>query len=259
MKNHKGDRFTESSPLLPTRYAYEAAQLIRNLIDNFKVIVIVITFVLLVAIIDILHVIEPRSILLDEVLDATIAVVSIALLAVIVFLFRSLIKSRRVLTDWADLFERNSIKTGMTISMNKRTKEEAVRSIAETVQEIGGPLRNYISSRQDLNNFMDVHRGKGLIFDILIDKDVPELPSDLKNILTEYGAVVIKVIDGTIDKDIVVLFSNLLLEYTRETKNTVGLPVIIGENISNDAYTLVNASHEDVKRVVLVEKQSTEV
>ena len=41
----------------------------------------------------------------------------------------------------------------------------------------------------------------------------------------------------------------------KETKNYVGLSVIIGENVSDSAYNLVNTSHvEVVKRIVLVDK-----
>ena len=61
---------------------------------------------------------------------------------------RLTIKSRRVLERWADAFERNSISAGINISMDNRTKEEAVRAIAETVEEIGPQLREYISSKK---------------------------------------------------------------------------------------------------------------
>jgi 3-isopropylmalate dehydratase small subunit len=51
------------------------------------------------------------------------------------------------LQRWADIFERNSISAGINISMGSRSREETVRAIAETVEEIGPPLREYISSR----------------------------------------------------------------------------------------------------------------
>ena len=71
------------------------------------------------------------------------------------------IKSRRVLEHWADVFERNSIAAGINISMGSRTREEAVRAIAETVEEIGPQLREYISSKKDdYNEFFDIAFGK---------------------------------------------------------------------------------------------------
>jgi hypothetical protein len=61
------------------------------------------------------------------------------------------IKSKRVLENWDDVFERNSITAGINISMSSRTREEAVHAIAETVEEIGSQLREYISSRDNYN------------------------------------------------------------------------------------------------------------
>ena len=80
-------------------------------------------------------------------------------------------------------------------------------------------------------------------------------PTDLKNVLTEYGAVIIKIESGMVDADKVTIFSRLLSNYAKETKNYVGLSVIIGEDVSDSAYNLVNTSHvEVVKRIVLVDK-----
>ena len=92
-------------------------------------------------------------------------------------------------------------------------------------------------------------------FDILLDKDINGIPDDLKNVLTEYGAVIIKIESCKVDADTVTLFSRSLSNYTKETKNYVGLSVIIGENVSDSAYNLVNTSNvEAVKRIVLVDK-----
>ena len=61
----------------------------------------------------------------------------------VIFLFRSLLNSRKVLNRWADLFERNSIIAGLNISMNKLNKEEALMAVAETIEEIGEPLQRF--------------------------------------------------------------------------------------------------------------------
>jgi hypothetical protein len=138
--------------------------------------------------------------------------------------------------------------------MNKLNKEEALMAVAETIEEIGEPLHRFFSDTRDLNRFIDVARGNKNVFDILLDKDINGIPDDLRSILKEYGAVIIKVESGVVDVDKVLMFSHLLSEYVEETKNDVGLPIIIGENISGTAYSLVNTSHDDViKRIVLVE------
>ena len=52
-----------------------------------------------------------------------------------------------------------------------------------------------------MNKFIDVVRGKKNVFDILLDKDINGIPGDLRSVLKEYGAVVIKVESGVIDID----------------------------------------------------------
>lgn len=106
-----------------------------------------------------------------------------------------------------------------------------------------------------MNKFIDVVRGKKNVFDILLDKDINGIPGDLRSVLNEYGAVIIKIESGKVDADTVALFSRSLSNYVKETKNHVGLSVIIGENVSDSAYNLVNTSNvEVVKRIVLVDK-----
>ncbi len=139
--------------------------------------------------------------------------------------------------------------------MTKMSKDEAIRAISETVEDIGQPLQSYISDKQEFKELIDVHRGKDLVFDVLIDKDIHGISDDFRNVLREYGSVVIKVVDGQVDENTVTLFSNMLSEYIMETKNSVGLPVIIGEDVSDAAYKFIYTSHNEiVKRMVLVEK-----
>ena len=90
-------------------------------------------------------------------------------------------------------FERNSIIAGINISMNKLSKEEALTAIAESVEEIGQPLRRYFSNSLDVKKFIDVPLGKEIVFDVLLDKDIRGIPDDLRNVLTDYGAVIIKI------------------------------------------------------------------
>ena len=106
-----------------------------------------------------------------------------------------------------------------------------------------------------MKKFIDVPLAKEIVFDVLLDKDIRGIPDDLRNVLTEYGFVIIKIESCMVNAEKVTMFSRLLLRYTNETKNYVGLPVIIGEEISDSAYNLVNTSHNEiVKRIVLVEK-----
>lgn len=119
--------------------------------------------------------------------------------------------------------------------MNKMDKQEAVRAIAESIEEIGEPLRSYISDGGDINSFIGVHRGT-LTFDILFDKKIPGLSDAFKKVLEDYGAIIIKLDRGETDNAKVTMFSQGLDQYKKELGNPIGLAIIIGENISNSAY-----------------------
>ena len=57
-------------------------------------------------------------------LDPIITVFSAGSIVALLYMVRVTIKSRRVLERWADVFERNSISTGINISIGSRTKKE---------------------------------------------------------------------------------------------------------------------------------------
>jgi hypothetical protein len=107
------------------------------------------------------------------------------------------IKTKRILRQWADVFERSSIAAGINISMGDRTKEEAIHAIAETVEEIGPPLREYISSRDSYNEFFDIafdKEDRTKQFDIVMDKDNVKQTNnssyqELKVALQNYGSI----------------------------------------------------------------------
>ena len=160
----------------------------------------------------------------------------------------------------------------MNIAMTNRSKEEALHAIAETVEQIGESLRKYISSKENYKNFLDanikINNNKNeILFDVLIDQDhIKDNVSgsddsgsiDLKQSLQEYGSIIIKVIDETVDKDTVESFSKALSNYISLTKNKIGLAVIIGDDISKDAYNIAK-QHENnnINYIILVEKPLT--
>ena len=45
-----------------------------------------------------------------------------------------LLRSKKILNQWADVFDRNLIIAGMNISMNKLSKEKTLTAIAESVE-----------------------------------------------------------------------------------------------------------------------------
>jgi hypothetical protein len=142
--------------------------------------------------------------------------------------------------------------------MNRLDKQEAVRAIAESIEEIGEPLRRYLSEGGDINSFIDVHRGS-LTFDILLDKKIPGLSDDFKKILEDYGAIIIKLGKEEIGKENVTVFSQGLEQYRKESGNHIGLAIVIGDSISNSTYDLVSGSNREVLRgIILVQKTMVE-
>jgi hypothetical protein len=255
------------SPVLATKYAHTASNLVRTLTKKFVFIIGVISALIVLAVLDVLHVVGYMKGIPDVVYDSMIVTFSVILLVIILYLLNTLLKSKNILNSWADTFERNSIKTGMTIAMTNKSKEEAIGAIAETVAQIGEPLRNYISLKANLKKFLDVsikNNNNDVFFDILIDQDHVKNEtssngdnnsSNLKQSLMEYGAVVIKIVEGTVDNKIVHSFYNSLSKYVSLTKNKVGLALIIGDNISEDAGSIARQlENNKINYIVLIEK-----
>ena len=261
------------SPVLATKYAHMASRLIYTLGKNLILIIGLIFALIVISLLDTLHTIGYTSVIPDAGYDSMITIFSVILFVTTLYLLNTLLKSKRMLSSWADTFERNSIKAGMNIAMTNKSKEEALHAIAETVEQIGEPLRKYILSGENYKNFIDAsikinNNNEMLLFDVLIDQDnIKDNVSgdsddsqsiDLKQSLQEYGSVVIKITDRTVDKDSVESFSKSLSNYVSLTKNKIGLAVIIGDDISKDAYNIAK-QHESnkVNYIILVEKPLT--
>jgi hypothetical protein len=78
------------------------------------------------------------------------------------------------------------------------------------VDEISEPLEEYIiSKKSDLTEFLDVSIGDGkssTTYDILIDSchvlngDDRDKGNSLRKVLEDYGAIIIKIVDGYVDR-----------------------------------------------------------
>ena len=146
----------------------------------------------------------------------------------------------------------------MNIFMSKKSKEEAVIAISETIEEIGEPLRNYILARgknfkEFLNVPVTINQGNDkIVFDVLIDSDhvikkennehdnknFDNISNNLFHALKEYGTIIIKIIDGSIAEEVVLSFSKQIYSYISLTKNNHILAIIIGENATENANKL---------------------
>src|SRR5215208_4118077 len=186
-QNNSGDSDDLQSPVLATKYAHIASNLVRTLAKNFVIIIGLISALIVIALLDVLHAAGYIEAIPDVVYDSTIAIFSAILLIFILYLLNNLLKSKRMLSSWADTFERNSIRTGMNIAMTSKSKEEAISAVAETVSQIGEPLRKYISSsKENYKNFLDISirnsSNDDIFFDVLIDQDhVKSKHSNIRN------------------------------------------------------------------------------
>ncbi|MGB7883629.1 MAG: FeoB-associated Cys-rich membrane protein [Nitrososphaeraceae archaeon] len=292
MKKGSGSRESDidmldstDSPIMPTRYAHGSSKLIRSIEKTFYPIIGLIAALFLFAILDITDVISKYNILPDRTYDIIITFVAAILLAVVVYLLYSLIKSRKKLHHWADIFERNSIKAGLTISMSTTSKEHVLGALSETIEGIGEPLRDYLSSSPNsYKNLIDVQIDKDTVFDILIDKDhlinrtpsnqvssitlsskttstsIPDNEqtskeiSDLKESTRRYGAITARVTSGRINEETVKSFQGALQKYISSSRNKVALALIIGEGIDEEADNLSKLRIKGIDYFILIEK-----
>jgi hypothetical protein len=188
-------------------------------------------------------------------------------------LFLLLLKSRNVLDRWTDMFERNTIATAMSIAMTDRSKEAMVLALMQSVEQISEPLQEYINSKgNNLAEFLNVSVHKNdtnLRFDILMDANhvlddggsSSSINNNFRQVLKEYGAVIIKILDGVIDRHHVESFADSLSKYSSITKNRVGLGLIIGEELTDEAreYASKISLHRKrgINHLILIAKTSS--
>ena len=128
-------------------------------------------------------------------------------------------------------------------------------------------MREYISSRDNYNEFFDITFGKDTAtatttqFDIVIDKDnlnPTENNSsyqDLKTALRKYGSVIVKFVNGAIDANTILSYYNLLSRYISITKNNVSLALIIGDDATSDAHNLaLHPKHKKIGYMIIIER-----
>jgi hypothetical protein len=143
------------------------------------------------------------------------------------------------------MFERNTIATTMSIAMTDKSKEAIVLALMQSVEQISEPLQEYIDSKgNNLAEFLNVsldNKDTNLRFDILMDANHllddggSSINNNFRQVLKEYGAVIIKILDGVVDRQGVESFADSLSKYSSITKNRVGLGLIIGDDLTDEA------------------------
>lgn len=248
-----------SSPTIITKYAHRSSRLIYSIEKNLYVIIAIVALLVVISIVDAFEVIGITDFIGEGIDDMVIAILSLASLAALIPMLRLSLESKKMLEEWANMFEYNSIKNSIRMSLTTATKEELVYAVGETVKEIGDPLLKYIE-RGDFSEFFNVAIGE-TTFDVLIDPQTVRMDkggANLKKILGDYGAIIIKIVDGTISKKELLSFSSDISKYAmqrnRKIKEAIGLAIMVGREISPDAYSTARSGSMKVKDILLIEK-----
>lgn len=253
--NDKIDVSLNANSVVLTQYSSEASQLIKSFTKNIPFIVLILILIISMTSFDLIMDLGFTRILSDETIDAMIIAVSLFLILFTFFTVRPVLRSQKILDKWSNLFENNAIKIGILLTINDKSKEEILHALSEIIEQIAIPLQHYIS-KSDTKEFYNVSVGDST-FDILIDKStIKPIDSDsLKNTIQDYGSILVKIAENTIDKNITQSFLESLHKYKKHGSK-IGLAMIIGESITQESSNLVNKIKDKTisENLILIEK-----
>lgn len=252
---------SSSSFILAARFGSESLNVIRSVEKNLLLVIFILIPLVAFAILDTLEVFKQINIH-----DIIIAILSIILAIVSISLYWFSRKSKYILHRWAKMFEENTISSLMNIYLKDRSKEEVIKSLSESIEQLYLLQEYIVNGPSNVAKFMDVKVNEDLIFDILIDKERVLNENNKNNIGTinlykeieRYGSIVVNIVDHTIDKPAVELFFNSLLKYISLSKNKIGLALIIGDTANPDGFDLANKLNRKNTKIIhhfiLIEK-----
>jgi len=202
MRDRISDYDSSFSTILTTRFGHQSAKLIHSVEKNLYIIIGLIASIAVLSILNIMGTLDyfsSNSAGVDKTVDILLLLILIVVLVPFFLLF---LKSRNVLDRWTDMFERNTIATTMSIAMTDTSKEAIILALVQSVEQISEPLQEYINSKgNNLAEFLNVSLDKNdtdLRFDILMDAnhvlddgDSSSINNNFRQVLKEYGAVII--------------------------------------------------------------------
>lgn len=259
-RDRRDDNINNDSPLLLTQYSSKAAQLIKSFTKNILFLILILFVITGMTIFDLAMDLGFTNILSDKTIDAIIIGTSIFLILFTILIVRPVRRSQHILEKWSNLFDQNSIRTGIILSINNKSKDEVLVALSETIEQIAIPLQDYLS-KSDNNEFYDISVND-TTFDILIDKSTVKTldANSLKNTIQDYGSIIIKITEGIIDKDVTQSFIQSLQKYRKQQGNKIGLAMIIGESITQESYDLISKTKDKIinENLILIEKPTTD-
>ena len=254
--------FNLFSPTLITSYAEKAIDLIYST-ERFLYLLlpVLITFGIVI-LLDIAAIKGYVYFLPDDTYDFLALIFAIITIGIIVYLLKIVIKTRKKLDNWAYIFEKNSIIASISIRLSKLENPELLLAIIESILEIGKPFQKYISNNnRNIEKFVNQNLTDNVFFNILIDDTRIDSNKDesnyFKNKINEYGLIIVKVEDAStiIDSNTVQLFIQSVLKYVKTTNKFVGLAMLVGNEVTNEAMEIMtNYSNKSIGYFIIIEK-----
>ncbi|WP_172602290.1 hypothetical protein [Candidatus Nitrosocosmicus franklandus] len=253
------------SPTLITIYSQRAVSTIRSIERILYLLLSVLMVFAVLVFIDTAAVKGYIKFIPEDEYDYILSLIAFAAIGIIIFMLRIILKTRKKLDNWAYTFEKNSIGSLISMGLPDLDKKTLFFSIIENIEEIGEPIKKYISkSKDNIELFLDQTVSDTTKFDILIDgdkiKSIDDGISDnapIADKLNEYGIVVGKIIadSSAVDTNKIKLFIRSTLDYSKFTNKYIGLALLVGTEITNEAMEYArNFSSKSIGYLIVIEK-----
>lgn len=114
----------DESPFIVTKYSKNAATLINSFSSFFTIIIYVIGLLTIFSIMDVIGLLHTIGLSNEYLHDVIIMTILIALLSVLAILFIYILKIKKTLNRWHDMFESASLKTNISLLTKDKKKKE---------------------------------------------------------------------------------------------------------------------------------------
>ncbi|MDR4489988.1 MAG: hypothetical protein R2685_03680 [Candidatus Nitrosocosmicus sp.] len=262
--NQERSDLNSFSPTLITTYSQKAVSTIRSIERILYLLLSVLVAFALLVLIDTAAIKGYIQFLSDDEYDVVLSLIALIAIGIMIFLLRIILRTRRKLDNWAYVFEKNSIGSLISIGLSNLDKRALLFSIVENIGTISEPIKEYIFANNDnIFSFLDQKISDKTYFDILIDSEKIRSSGNDREIemiiskLNEYGSIIGKIIShpSTIQINEIKSFIQTVLEYSKSKNRFVGLALLVGNEVSNEAMEYAkNYSNKSIGYLIIIEK-----
>lgn len=253
---------SEISPTLITRYATKAVTLIYSIEKVLYVLITSMIIFAIIALFDIATINGYIKTFSDDAYDLILLSIAIITIGILIYIIRIIFNTRKKLDKWACMFEKNSLRTALSIGMAGVDNNALLHSIIENVTDVGDSIANFIKDKSNYKSlFFNQTFDEKNSFDILIDVSRVSNNSietnELKLKLLEYGSIIANISKNShaLDIEDVKLFVDSVLYYIKKTENSVGLAILVGSDFTIDALSFASSfSNNSIGYLILIEK-----